>query len=203
MPRPRQRVCLQDGLKLDLNSLSRKGFVRRSLRTSGKGIAWINSYWGEVASGTISADMSGQSEGWLRIELGALDQWIKLVARPRNLGGRQWYFVCPATNRLASVLWMPAGSRRFCSRQTWGRQVAYSSQYLDRDSRAHAGQSKIKHRLCAIGKFDPDEWDLPPKPKWMRWKTYNRYEEKFDRYDAILDYGCTALAAKLTGLKLF
>jgi hypothetical protein len=25
---------------------------------------------------------------------------------------------------------------------------------------------------------DPDEWDLPPKPKWMRWHTYNRYVEQ-------------------------
>jgi hypothetical protein len=203
MPRPRQRVCLQDGLKLDLNSLARKGFVHQGLRTSGKGIAWINSYWGEVASGTISADMSGQSEGWLRIDLGALDQRIKLVAKPRNFGGRQWYFVCPATNRLASVLWRPAGSSRFCCRQTWGRQVAYRSQYLDRDSRAHAGQSKINSRLCSIGGLDPDDWDFPPKPKWMRWKTYNRYEEKFDRYDDILDYGFAEAAAKLTGLKIF
>jgi hypothetical protein len=22
--------------------------------------------------------------------------------------------------------------------------------------------------------------DLPPKPKWMRWATYNRYVERFD-----------------------
>ena len=29
MPRPRERVCLQDGLKLDLNRLARQGFVRR------------------------------------------------------------------------------------------------------------------------------------------------------------------------------
>lgn len=80
--------------------------------------------------------------------------------------------------------------------------MAYSSQFLDRDSRAHAGQSKIRSRLCSIGKFDPDEWDMPPKPKWMRWKTYDRYEAKFDRYNAILDYGCVALAEKLGGLKI-
>jgi hypothetical protein len=203
LSRSRSRVCLQDGLKLDLNSLAKNRFILRGLRTSGRGIRWVHSYWGEVASGTISADMSGQSEGWLRIELGALDQWIKLVARPRHYGGRQWYFVCPETNRQVSVLWKPAGSWRFCSRQTWGRRVAYSSQYLDRDSRAHAGQSKIKHRLCAIGKFDPDEWDMPPKPKWMRWKTYNRYEEKFEQYDDILDNGFAEAAAKLTGLKIF
>jgi hypothetical protein len=26
----------------------------------------------------------------------------------------------------------------------------------------------------------PDDWDLPPKPKWMRWRTYNRLVERFD-----------------------
>jgi len=72
---------------------------------------------------------------------------------------------------------------------------------MDRDSRAHHGQSKINSRLCSLGKFDPDEWDLPPKPKWMRWKTYNRYEREFDRYEEILDQGCLAAAVKLAGLK--
>ena len=28
MPRPRHRVCLQDGLKLDLNQLARRGFIK-------------------------------------------------------------------------------------------------------------------------------------------------------------------------------
>jgi hypothetical protein len=58
----------------------------------------------EIATGIISANMSGQSEGWLRIQLGKLDQWITLVTRPRHFGGKQWYFVCPVTNRLASVV---------------------------------------------------------------------------------------------------
>jgi hypothetical protein len=43
----------------------------------------------------------------------------------------------------------------------------------------------------------PDEWDLPPKPKWMRWPTYNRYVQRYDNYESILDDGCLALAAKL------
>jgi hypothetical protein len=146
--------------------------------------------------------MSGQSEGWLRIKLGSLDQWINLVAKPRHYGGRQWYFVCPVMNRTVSVLWKPAGSWRFCSRQTWGRQVAYSTQYLDRDSRAHAGQSRIKHRLCKIGGFDPDDWDFPPKPKWMRWKTYQRHERRYDRYDEALDQGIVELVAKFRRLKI-
>jgi len=48
-----------------------------------------------------------------------------------------------------------------------------------------------------IGDRDPDDWDLPPKPKWMRWSTYNRYVERYNNYEAILDYGTAALVAKL------
>src|SRR5204863_2856919 len=90
----------------------------------------------------------------------SLDQWITLIARPRNYGGRQWYFLCPVTNRRTSVLWKPPGARRFCSRLTWGRQlVAYRSQFLGPADRAHAGQAKIKSRL--LGDRDPDAWVLP------------------------------------------
>jgi hypothetical protein len=193
--RSRSRVCLQDGLKLDLNRLARKGFIELGANLGARGIAWTHSYWGEVASGTISADMTGQHEGWLRIHLGKLDQWIILVPRGRHFGGRQWYFVCPVTKRLASVLWKPSGASRFCSRQTWRRQVAYHSQFNDATNRAHAGKARIKSRL--IANLDPDEWDLPPKPKWMRWATYNRYEARFDQYEDALDYGCVSLIAKL------
>jgi hypothetical protein len=53
-----------------------------------------------------------------------------------------------------------------------------------------------------IGDLDPDEWEFPPKPKWMRWETYNKYEEKFDHYEEVLDYGCAALVANLSGLDI-
>ncbi|SRR5216683_1802664 len=195
MPRPRERVCLKDGLRLDLNRLARRGVIKPGANIGIRGITWTHSYWGDVASGTISADISGKNEGWFRIQLASLDQWITLVPRPRHFGGQQWYFVCPVTKRLASVLWKPSGATRFCSRQTWGRQVAYQSQFNDATNRAHAGKVRIKSRLLAG--LEPDEWDLPPKPKWMRWATYNRHIEQFDRYEAVLDYGCAALVARL------
>ena len=196
MGKDRVRVCLQDGLKLDLNRLAKKGFVRRDANIGHRGIKWTHSYWGDIASGLISADLTGHVEGWFRIQVGNnLDQRIRLVAKGRHFGGRQWYFICPVTNRRASVLWKPSGATRFCSRQTWGRQVAYQSQFLDPTNRAHAGKARIKGRL--IADLDPDEWDFPPKPKWMRWNTYNRYETRFDQYDEELDYGCAALLAKL------
>lgn len=199
MPRPGYRACLEDGLKLDLNHLARKGFIKAGANIGARGVSWSNSQ-GEIASGVISADMTDASRAWFRVAIGRFVQQITLVSRPRHYGGRQWFFQCPATDRRATVLWRPPGASKFCSRQAWGRQVAYRSQFLDRDNRAHAGKQRIKARL--IGDLDPDEWELPPKPKWMRWETYARYEQKFDRYEEILDYGCAALLAKLSGLDI-
>lgn len=198
MPRDRHRVCLQDGLKLDLNRLLRRGFVQRGRYSGPTDIRWTHSYWGEIASGTISADLSGR-QGWMQIRIGTLNQHVTLSAERRHFGGVQWYFVCPVQNRLASVLWKPSGATKFCSRQTWRRQVAYQSQFSDATGRAHLGKARIKSRL--IGELDPEEWDLPPKPKWMRWSTYERLERRFDRYEAILDGGCAALIEKLLSKK--
>src|SRR5215212_5412307 len=197
MGKSRQRVCLQDGLKLDLNRLAQNGFVRRGANLGIRRIQWTHSYWGEIASGSISADMSGRDEGWLHIQLRSLDQWITLLPQNRHFGDRQWYFMCPIRNRAVSVLWKPSGATRFCSRQTWGRQVAYQSQFNDATNRAHGGQAKIKSKL--IANLDPAEWDLPPKPKWMRWSTYNKHSERYDHYEDILDRGSVALAAKFLG----
>src|SRR5580704_13821835 len=58
MPRPRHRVCLQDGLNLDLNHLARKGFIRFGANIGARGISWSNSHRGEIASGVITADMT-------------------------------------------------------------------------------------------------------------------------------------------------
>jgi hypothetical protein len=197
MPRPRQRVCLQDGLKLDLNRLIRKGVARLGARTSAR-VTWTHAYWGEIASATINAHLAADGFGSLRVELdGDAPQFIQLATERRRLGGRQWYFVCSRTGRRASVLWRPPGATRFYCRQAWGSRVAYQSQFLDRDNRAHLGQSKIKNRL--IRDLDPDDWDLPPKPKWMRWRTYQRYADRFDRHEATLDYGIAALASKFMG----
>jgi hypothetical protein len=186
MPRERLRVCLQDGLKLDLNRLVRRGFVQLGECTGPLPIQWLNSDTGEVrASGLITANLRGHEEGWFHFKSSSLDQRPTLVARRRHLGGKQWYFICPTTSRPASVLWKPPGARRFRSRQGLGRRtVAYRSQFLGPYDRAHAGQARIKSRL--IGDCDPDEWDVPPKPKWMRWRTYSRHVARYDAYTIIL-----------------
>ncbi len=202
MPRPGHRARLESGLKLDINRLARRGFIRPGAATGPVGIAWNSDYWGEIATGTITADMRGEDgHGWFQIKVGHLDQHIDLVARPRHFGGRQWFFICPYLQQRCMVLWRPPGAGTFACRKRWGRQVAYNSQFLGPDDLAHRGQARIKSRLCSIGGFNPEEWDFPPKPKWMRWSTYRRAEEQFDRYEETLNDGTLMLLARLLGRK--
>jgi hypothetical protein len=164
-------------------------------------IRWWNNYTGEETA-TANCTVNFQlHEGTFSIVMEELGQTIILTPRPRGFGGHQWHFVCPVMNRCCSVLWRPPGANRFCCRQAWGtRRVAYVSQFLDADNRAHRGKAKIKSRL--IADLDPEEWELPPKPKWMRWHTYNRYVERFDRYEEVLEDGIVELMAKFLGKDL-
>src|ERR1700730_4466749 len=112
MSRPRQRYTLEAGQKLDINALLRSGAMRRPA--------------------------NGEKAGSLRVSYPTIgfEQEINFVSRKRNFGGRQYYFLCPATGRLCSVLWKPAGTKQFACRQAW-RNVAYQSQFADATSRCH------------------------------------------------------------------
>jgi len=89
MPRPRQRACLQQGLKLDMNLLAQRGLIAFGSATGPYAIRWVNSDGQEIASGWISADMKGDTEGWLHIQISKFDQRITLSASPCHYGGRR------------------------------------------------------------------------------------------------------------------
>jgi len=185
MPRPCRRVRLESGLKLDINRLARRGFIQPGALSGPVGITWVADNR-EIASGIITADLRGPYEGSFRIQIGSLDQTIHMVERPRNFGGHQWFFVCPFLWQRAMVLWRPPGAHHFACRRKWGKHVAYASQFGTPTDRAHWGQAKIRSRLRELGS-DSDNWEFPPKPKGMRWSTYNRLVEKFDQYEETLD----------------
>jgi hypothetical protein len=103
--------------------------------------------------------------------------------------------VCPKTWKHVRVLFRPSGACYFASRHAWGRRAAYASQFLDPVDRAWRTKAKIKARLIADA--DPDEWDLPPKPKRMRWQTYERWEAKYDDAEDVLEQGLALAVARL------
>jgi hypothetical protein len=196
MPRTRTRACLEDGLKLDLNRLLRQGSVRSGARSGPSPIQWNrNGNGAAIAYASVSANMEGNSQGWFILRIGDQQQTIHLRAMPRHFGGRQWFFVCPRTYLSVSVLWMPPGAKQFASRQFWGRRFAYASQFRTPLDRALRGNDKVKARL--IAGFNPDAWEFPSKPKWMRWRTYQRYAEKHEHYVAIIDQQFCKVAARV------
>ena len=190
------RVRLESGLKLNLPKLVRQGLIAPGQKTGPRFIRWTNTWTGEViVSGHVTAELTGKTRGWIRLQLGKLDQWIELYAQPRHFGGKQWYFHCPYTGRECSVLWMPPGAKHFASRQRWARQVAYGSQFESWHDRALSGARRIRARLDRTGNYGSIDDPLPPKPKWMRWRTYDRLAEKCEAYED----ACTAFTALLVG----
>jgi hypothetical protein len=197
MPRPLQRIRLEGGLKLDLNRLIRQNLVRPGAAW-GSTINWSYRYSGEkIASGRVTADMTAERSGWLRLELGGLEQWISLDSAARHFGGHQWYFVCPRTARRVSTLWKPPGARSFASRHAWGRQVAYGSQFESPHERALSAAQDIRYRLGGKDFVSIIDGVPPPKPKWMRWRTYDKIIGRCDAYEATVNRQTAALLDRL------
>jgi hypothetical protein len=196
MARWRKRVRLEDGPKLDLNRLIREGFAKQGEKRR-RYICWTLTSTGEtVAAGDVETELRADGDGWLTLKLGELDQRIKLRGAPRRFGGFQWYFLCPATWRPVSVLWFPPGAKRFQSRQTWGRQVAYGSQFDTPSDRAFSRAEEIRNRLGGRDFVAPDG-SAPPKPKGMHWRTYGALLECCEAYELKCDLYLVGLAARL------
>lgn len=165
----------------------RQGFLVPGARTSRR-IRWT--YTGsdiESASAFLTADLTAPTAGLLKVEMDNFQQWIDLRTQSRHFGGRQWYFECPETGRLVTSLWLPNGARRFASRHAWPRQVAYGSQFKTPYDRAISGAFRIRQRLDKTGIYHSIGDFVPPKPKRMHWRTFEKLLEKLESYETITE----------------
>jgi hypothetical protein len=87
----------------------------------------------------------------------------------------QEMFGCVATTRCRLLL-QPSSV---------GQQVAYSTQFEAPFDRAISAREKVNSRL--IGDLNRREWELPPKPKWMRWYTYERLAAQYQLQQSKID----------------
>jgi hypothetical protein len=101
----------------------------------------------------------------------------------------RWWFECPRTGKHAVKLFLPLGGHRFWSRSAYG--LGYASQREDRMGRAQRQATKIYRALGGDGHWMDG---APPKPKWMRWHTYERLADKLDYYNDRFD-GAWAVGA--------
>lgn len=81
---------------------------------------------------------------------------------------------------------MPPGARGFARRHAWGRQVAYGSQFLAPWDRALDAAQDIRWRLGGREWVSLEE-PPPPKPKWMRWSTYDALMARRERDEEIVE----------------
>jgi hypothetical protein len=58
-------------------------------------------------------------------------------------------------------------------------------------------RTKAKVKATLLGSSGPDEWDLPPKPKGMRWATYERWVARYNAAEEALDVQLVMAAARL------
>jgi hypothetical protein len=107
---------------------------------------------------------------------------VRLLTSPQRFGGTRWWFECPRTGRRALKLYLPLGGHQFWSRHAYG--LGYASQREDRMGRAQLQAIKIYRMLGGDGNWRDGP---PPKPKWMRWRTYDRLATKMEAYDARFD----------------
>ena len=70
MARSRQRVRLEDGLKLNINKLIGRGGIQPGSKTRAI-VGCPQAYGGQSLSGVLTADLSYPVRGWMRLELGS------------------------------------------------------------------------------------------------------------------------------------
>jgi hypothetical protein len=102
---------------------------------------------------------------------GAQDYTVKLTATVPTHGGLRWWMLCPRTGQRCGKLYLPNGARVFACREAY--RLFYTSESEGALDRAISRSLAARRRL---GCTDTDTLELPfcPKPKWMRWRTYER-----------------------------
>src|SRR6266851_1200652 len=93
------------------------------------------------------------------------------------VGGRRWWFQCPRTGRRTTKLFLPNGGQHFWSRAGYG--LGYACQREGSFDRLQRRAAMLNRQLGGKGWAT---WESPPpKPKWMRRRTYERKYEGWRR----------------------
>lgn len=105
----------------------------------------------------------------------AVDELIPFARSPTNFGGARLWLTCLRCRRRVGVLY---GGRYFRCRTCHG--LRYQSQEQPYWQRAIEQADKLRQRVGGEdGAFEGH--DYPSKPKWMRWRTYNRLKARYSR----------------------
>ena len=174
--RPGYRLKAEQSFRIDIRLWRKGGYL-----SNGRTFRWQWSRNGEI-TGSIGATVSS---GSIRLSYSMLDrdasQTIGTATTPCHYGGSRTWFGCPVCHHRAAVLYMRSG--RFACRQC--QRVSYTSQ----SGSAHDRANVRYHRLDAL--IDAG------KPKWQRWATFNRLEDRFERVSEQVNRSLMTLIQRL------
>ncbi len=135
---------VEDGLRLDMRVLRRRGYLVPGAIVSGK-IGWARR---DVCTGTVGLQMELQvAHGLLTISYSRAGQdhheEVAIVSTPCRYGGRRYYFTCPTSGARCELLISIRGGP-FVSRKA--ARLTYATQSEDRLARLQTARIKAEDR---------------------------------------------------------
>jgi len=174
--RPGYRAKAEQLMRVDIREWHRRGLLWDGGRNS-----WSWNRGGEPV-GSIMFIVTKQAVR-LEYSISGADasQTIMRADTACHYGGTRPWFSCPVCQRRAAVLYMRGG--RFACRHC--QRVSYATQ----SGSSHDRVCNLYHRLAAQLEDG--------KPKWQRWATFNKLEDRFERVSEAFD---TSIAHRLESL---
>lgn len=174
--RPGYRVKGEQLMRLDIRVLHRRGLL-----WVGGTNSWSWNRGGEHV-GSVKFTVNADSVRLAYSIVGQdASQTIATNTTPCHYGGSRTWFTCPLCRCRAAVLYLR--SARFACRKC--QRVSYTSQSGSESDRGHASY----HRLRALIEAG--------KPKWQRWATFNRLEDRFERVSERANWSLMKLVQRL------
>jgi hypothetical protein len=133
---------------------------------------------------------------WETVEQPVPIRWARC-----RFGGQRPWFVCAVhangTYCGRKVAKLYGGGRLFACRHCY--RLGYAMQRIGALDQAHHNLQRLHRKLNA--QYDRPHMPTPPKPKWMRWKTYSRIalqiEEGQERLDEAFIVGARRILARV------
>ena len=166
--RPAYYGSVEDRLQLDIRRFRREGWIRgpggtMTWRRDGEAFASLGY---TVEPGAVRLRYNSHDDDGNPL---AVNIRIPVTTRPCRYGGQRHYWACPHCGRRCEVIVSGWGGRGWGCRKCL--RLRYRSQALAPHDRMLARGQKILGRLKALEPSDPAS---AIKPKWMRWRTFNR-----------------------------
>jgi hypothetical protein len=106
-----------------------------------------------------------------------VNELVRFAFTATRFGGQRQWFRCLKCHQRCRKIY---GGRYFRCRRCY--RLRYASQSEDVSQRALRRADKIAKRLHDMWRGTTvEEYEFPPKPPRMRWGTYRRLEQQFDR----------------------